>query len=363
MTTIDLTLQNHGEVQTPSIEATVERQIYWMFEELEKQDRLFAPSLFWKKLCDQHCELVRRYGFASFKRTVNFNYGQWGVGSFRDQFLSHVLKQLLQSGRIPYVPFLSRMSNIENIHWPSKQPFSPSAYKFLVGMLWQLAWSRDDLGCLKACEESLVGGPIDIKFRRRLISQDLAQSSLELNSIMSVIGSNHIKAVGEIGGGCGRFSYLFMSMYPDAHYSIFDIPPALAISQNHLAMSLGPDRVSPCDKGLPKEFEKSKDYSGTVSCYLPHALVSIPDRYFDLFINVSSFDEMLPEQIECYFDLIERKCSGWLYVKGFSSVSGINPAKPGGLANFPYRPHWQLVYEAQDAIMPLFSERIYDLRG
>ena len=153
-----------------------------------------------------------------------------------------------------------------------------------------------------------------------------------------------------------------MRTFENLHYCIFDIPPALAIGQNHLSAALGGQRVSMFDAGAEPEFEPLRMDSGHLSCHLPYSLESVPDGYFDLVVNVSSFDEMLPEQVRGYFDLIERKCSGWLYLKGYPVRTGEDPSRPWGLNQFPYRADWKLVHEGPDPVSPDFRERIYDLR-
>ncbi len=353
------------------IEEAIAEQIHVMFQCLEERaSPLFAPSAFWKELCEKHVALLRQQGFGRFKRTLNFEYGQWGVSSLKNPHVKHVLKQLLKSGQLPYVPFLSRICNVEDVSWPGAWRTGPTqskssaaiAYMVFVGLLWQLAISRDRLGCLKNCEEPQIGGPINVTYRNRLITQDMAQSSLELNTIMNHIGTGRCNSIAEVGAGSGRFAYLFMHTFPNAHYCIFDIPPALAISQNHLAAALGIEKVTMFNAELGKTFVKGEAEPGHVSIYLPYSLQSVPDGYFDLFLNVSSFDEMLPEQIDCYFDLIDKKCSGWLYLKGYPSRSGVDRARPLGINQFPYRANWRLVYEGVDPVTPEFCERVYDLR-
>jgi hypothetical protein len=96
--------------------------------------------------------------------------------------------------------------------------------------------------------------------------------------------------------------------------------------------------------------------------HLPYAFQDIPDDSLDLCMNVSSFDEMLPEQVMSYLELIDRKCSGWLYLKGYASRSGQDSRRPWGLRQFPYPSRWRLAFERMDTVSPNFIERIFDLR-
>jgi putative sugar O-methyltransferase len=354
------------EVGPPAIanlEGLIASQIDSMFKCLEdRADPLFSPSAFWRDLCEKHTALIKKHGFSHFKRTLNFHYGQWPVCSFRSAQILHVLRQLLGAAQFPSVAFTARMSDASSIEGPGWSASCASAYRFYVGLLWQLAASTDRMGCLTTCQESTVGNPIKITHRGRLITQDLAQSSLELNRINEHTGGYKFEHVAEIGGGCGRFAYLFMHMFPQARYAIFDIPPALAISQTYLSLALGADRVVPFDPDNKLRVTRPAASIGEVAAHLPHALEEFPDGHFDLFLNVSSFDEMLPAQVERYFDLIDKKTAGWLYVKGYSTRSGADRTRPWGLRQFPYRSRWRLVYEGVDALHPAFTERLYDLR-
>ena len=345
------------------VEEAIAEDIEVMLQCLQEAgDRLFTPSAFWRNLCDEHVALLRLHGFGRFKQTVNFWYGQWPVCSLGDWQIKHVLKQLLKSGQVPYVALFASIDDGEVVAWPSTNGSPTTAYKMFVGLLWQLARSKDRLDCLSKCQESQVGGPIKITYRNRLITQDMAQSSLELNSIMNHVDPEGCLKIAEIGAGSGRLAYLFMRTYPAAHYCIFDIPPALAISAHHLSAALGQDKVRMFDPARGHSVVADEANAGQVAIYLPDSLQSVPDGYFDLFINVSSFDEMLPEQIDCYFDLIDKKCSGWLYLKGYRSRTGADHTRPWGIAQFPYRERWKLIYEGVDPMTPEFCERIYDLR-
>ena len=54
---------------------------------------------FWKALGEKHVSLVREFGFRNFKRTINFEYSQWGVTALRDPKTVHLFKKLLGEKR------------------------------------------------------------------------------------------------------------------------------------------------------------------------------------------------------------------------------------------------------------------------
>ena len=166
--------------------------------------------------------------------------------------------------------------------------------------------------------EPALGNPLPIRYAGQLISQDLALSSLELNQIASRVPIKHIRRVLEIGAGYGRLAFLFSSMFPEIEYSILDIPPALAISQNYLASIFGAAAISRHDQ-TPGPHARPR-----IRFMLPHRLAELPDGHFDLVINISSFDEMSTSDVEGYLQAFDRVGSGWAYLQGHATSS-----KPG----------------------------------
>jgi len=320
---------------------------------------LYGPAEFWKTLGDQHKDLIRRHGFGKFKRTINFHYHQWSVPSLRDSKIRSLLLELLKHGRLPYGVLLVRM---DARAIPRIDNFDPTAYTVFMGLLWQYALMRDRLHCLDICEEPLLGEPLPVTYRGRLISQDLATSAIELNFIAQHVDLSKTCRVAEIGAGYGRLAYVMAVTFPHLQYCIFDIPPALAISQTYLVAVLGETVVQPV--------QPNGTTAGLVAhspqrmrAFLPHQLELFPDGYFDLVINISSFDEMSREQVENYFSLIDKKCRGWFYIKGHCMAPHWCTNSAGGLAELPYREAWKLVGQRKDPFSPSFIERIYFIPG
>ena len=71
---------------------------------------------------------------------------------------------------------------------------------------------------------------------------------------------------------------------------------------------------------------------------------------------------MAREQIENYLEQIDRKCGGWLYLKGYRVRDGNDLLRPFGVTQFQYKERWKCVFEGVDPAQPEFIERIYDLR-
>lgn len=330
-----------------------------------------ASLQFWKSLGEKHASLIRESGFENFKRTINFEYSQWGVTSYRDAKTRHLFRNLLRGKSLPFGGFKASYDrhDLDHIRWPDAidpqtgkalrgsnddARAGMGAYTFYCGLLWQYAVKHDALGCLKKIREPAVGHPLPIRYGGELISQDLALSSLELNHIASTVPMEKVRRVLEIGAGYGRFAFPYASLYPNVEYWILDIPPALAISQNYLGTVFGKEAVSPYIErrsgGTPRRF----------NFMLPTTLADIPDGYFDLVVNISSFDEMSTADVDRYLQAIDRVGSGWLYLQGHA-----RSRKPGsryGLEEFPYGKSWRELFSHQHPVVPWFVEKIYKLK-
>jgi hypothetical protein len=325
---------------------------------------------FWQALGEKHASLVRESGFRNFKRTINFEYSQWGVTAYRDPKTVHLFKKLLGEKRLPIGGWRARFDrhDLDNIRWPDGIDAGTGqstgaatfggvtrirGYAAYCGLLWQYACAHDGLGCLSRVQEPALGNPLPIRYAGKLISQDLALSSLELNQIASRVPIERIRRVLEIGAGYGRLAFLFSSMFPDIEYSILDIPPALAISQHYLTSIFGPAAISRYDD-TPDSHVRPR-----IRFMLPHRLAELPDGHFDLVINISSFDEMSTKDVDRYLRAFDRVGSGWAYLQGHA-----NSSKPGlryGVNEFPYGKNWRQIYSGAHAVVPGFVEKIFQL--
>jgi len=293
---------------------------------------------FWHEFGKTHRDTIARCGFETFKRHVT-GYGSWQITKFSSRFTLYCLAALLQRGKLPA---------LAQIDWRDAEPMpvwgeavrdrnSPAqrlrAYAFYCGLIWQYAALHDQIGCLRLAEPSL-GRPIPVWLHGRLISQDLANAALDLNAMASVIPLANARRVLEIGAGYGRLAYVFTSLFRDAEYTIADISPALAVSKNYLTAVTN-----------EKKF----------SFVLPHQLDTMPDRSFDLVINVSSFDEMPPAVQNHYLQRIDRLCRGHLYLSGYHRHLGEHV----GLDDLPYPENWTKLLDRRHEIFPLWVEKVF----
>jgi putative sugar O-methyltransferase len=229
---------------------------------------------YWARLGAKHTTLIATHGIEHFKRTINFEYAQWAVGTWRHGFIRSLIVDLARRGRPP-LGLLARYDrrDLEHVVWAANGPVDPTTlrpFAAYVGLLWQLAQTRDRIGCLEV-EEPKVGDPLPVSYFGRLISLDLAMCAHDLNTIASLTDLSQVNRVLEIGAGYGRMAHVLASLRPGVEYTIVDIPPAIAVSKYYLS------RVIPEAK---------------VRFVLPQGLSALASGSFDLAFNISSFDEM-----------------------------------------------------------------------
>ncbi len=320
---------------------------------------LYAPADFWRHHAKRHLCYIMQSGFANFKKTVNYFYNQAGVSMGRNEDLRKAIFQKTGRSNLMETPRFS-IDEWDYLSLTIDFPISsPADYSEFVALLWEWACEEDKIGCLKKCEEPIVGNPIRIWYQGRLVTQDLATSSLELNFIHNALGAKFgtVKRICEIGSGYGRLAFMIANTFPEVQTCLFDIPPALAVAQNYLALVLGARSVKMFQPGPPEKSLRR------VQCYSPDQLEDFPDGYFDLVINISSFDEMSKEQVHNYFELIARKCKGWLYIKAQPTKPAASSSSSLGMDQFPYKESWQPLTLRPVPYHRQFSEAVFELRS
>jgi putative sugar O-methyltransferase len=159
----------------------------------------------------------------------------------------------------------------------------------------------------------------------------------------------------EIGAGYGRTAYALCSLFPTIQYFIFDVPPALAVSQNYLASVFGEDAVARWDEQRPSSRSRRLNFS------LPDELSRIEDGFFDLALNLSSFDEM-PSRISAgYLQEFDRVVDGVVYLNGYPVTSHRGDDRLG-LDELTYPQRWNEVYSGPHPVASTFVEKLFEVR-
>ena len=185
-------------------------------------------------------------GEANFKRTLNQNYFNFIPVAPDDPRMAR-LRRLVPD-------FTQNTLDRYAIEDPDRDPsswmsFYPNYYIFkdpdgarkrelyreYLALMYEYALERDRSGLLATLDEPTLGNPIRVHRNGRLISQDLVNSVRERNSIIGAMEANtdaHF-TLAELGAGYGRLGYVLLKT-TKCRYFVFDIPPALYVSQWYL---------------------------------------------------------------------------------------------------------------------------------
>lgn len=325
-----------------------------MFKELKKSPVLYQPSIFWDRLNKIHLEYLSKDGIDNFKRTINTRYFNWGTLGIIVHQLSPIFKEFLRGNIAPLIDskFEDKKLNF----------FEELMYRIYLASLFEYISRCDSLKILDNLEEPLIGNPFVVKYKSKLISQDLCNSVYEFYSMTQ--GANLTKGVkvAELGAGYGRVGYVLLKQIPGSTYCVIDIPPALFIAQSYLSKVFPKEKIFKFRpftsfKKVKKEFERSR-----IQILMPHQIELLPKRYFDLIFNISSLHEMTKEQIRNYIKQINRLCKGYFYTKQWrkSRTKDNMFIKEG---EYPIPRSWKVVNKRdRHPIQSMFFDALYKIK-
>jgi putative sugar O-methyltransferase len=245
-----------------------------------------TPSRFWQRLAREHSDQLERHGLGEMKRQQALRYFTW---QWR-------WKQVLRSEQFRFLLRETPWAEVARAV-ATPQPLSPALwsglpwgvgdrwlYTLATRLLWRYAERHGDPNVL-ALGEPALGNPPPVVWRGRLVSQDLANSSLEVEAIRRALGGRGPASIMEIGGGYGRTAYSLLGVFPQARYTIVDIEPALSLARFYLS-SLYPNRDIVF-------IEAGSSEIGSLGGV-------------ELAVSISSLHEMTPAQVATYLQLLDQ---------------------------------------------------------
>jgi putative sugar O-methyltransferase len=250
-----------------------------------------------------------------------------------------------------------------NQFFSSPPPTDPKLLRYATWMLYRDLAARDELGLLDK-----ISATIDeesgraFRFEGRLVSWDLLISLDHLYSIHEakpeILTSPCV--VVELGAGWGRLGYALRQANPAATYVVCDLPEVLLVASRYLPRILPGDRFRQYE-----ETRQASELSRETLLAEPgvwflgaHQLEDIADDAVDCLVSVASFQEMTVDQVDAYFDVIDRKVDGVFYTLQLRSgrTHGLHLGEIGGLADYPFRPAWRAAFLRNPAWSDLYFE-------
>lgn len=336
--------------------------------ELSKKS-IYVPSDFWEAHGKYHVELLKRYGIQNFKRTVSHNYQNWLMVSWQDPQVKTLLAAW--ASQFDPQPWLNSIEVPDNVGFHLSHTFDDpvyaladaeqrEVYRVAVGLLWESVRTSDSEGYLESLEESEIGNPIRIWRKGKRISSDLAHSIRERNLLLRAVSlrGDEGAVVGELGAGHGRLAEIF-GKTTNYRYFIFDIPPALYVSQWYIKRLFPAERVFHF-----RPFNSYQEIAAELgSCrfafFSANQLEMLPDQTLDLFVNMNSLMEMRRDQIRNFLHQIDRVTR-----RGFLSRQWQKWTNPIDMQlvekdDFVIGQNWNLVLDAIDDIHPGFFNQVW----
>jgi putative sugar O-methyltransferase len=208
--------------------------------------------------------------------------------------------------------------------------------------------------------DSLEGSPSFIRYLEKNVTQDMLNSILEVDAIDQTKRIPNKASLLEIGAGQGRTAIGMIKHLSPSRYVIVDIPPALFLSQSHLA-KIFPDRrlfafrnFSNFDK-VRSEFEKSQ-----LMFLMPHQLSLLDRRQFDLVLAIDCLHEMEDRTIR---EIIEHagRVGRHFYFKAQSKQWAQLDTKPRGMYDYPIPHTWKSIYHENCGVPNEYFHAFYQV--
>jgi putative sugar O-methyltransferase len=333
-----------------------------MREGVEASAPIYHPGAFWNDLIGANLAMLEAEGIDRFKRTVSNNYYNWLVTDRRDPQLRIAFRHWLLNPTL--APLTNRLDEATGLRTTvDDRSFALTGadawlYKFFVGALWDQARRHDPLRLTERLSEPLAGSPIPIRHRGRLISQDLANSIIELSFVEPAGFLREGARVAELGAGYGRLAYVYAQAVP-VTYCIFDIPPALGVAQWYLTAVLGEDRVLPYSPTHDYGSVESRLTPSVVAFFTPDQLETFPDSWFDCTQTISTLPEMPRAQATHYLDMLAAKSSRAVFLKQWrkwrNEADGVELREEEYALAAP----WRLASRRVDPVQPAFFNQLW----
>jgi putative sugar O-methyltransferase len=304
-----------------------------------RDDHAARISRFWARLANEQQSDLAEFGYEVLKRSQALRYFTWrwrpsGLRS-SEQFRFLVARTgpavWWRTLREPTVPGSAQWAPAR---WTR---FERRVYTYATRLAWDYAVRYGDPEVI-ALEEPKLGSPFPVMGGERLISQDLANTALEVAAIRQGLAYEQPRSIFEIGGGYGRTAHALLSLFPEARYTIVDIEPALSISRWYL------ERLLPAERLRFVEF-------GQVD--------SLVSDEFDLALSISSLQEMTPEVVASYFALMDRCVAGSVYLKQWTSWRNPVDEVISRFSDYPVPARWRLTFSRAAPIQTRFTEAMW----
>ena len=314
---------------------------------------------FWVDFNNLRIGELLSYGYDKFKHTVANQYCMWLETSEFPESIKPIKSQLDF-----LVSNLSKKEISNARELALKLPvfsYRIKEFNLITLLLWQYVKNQGLEKELASLSEPSEGSPPAINFEDRLISQDIANSLLELDTIFKYTEPGSIKTILEIGAGYGRNAYVWLTLGGVKKYLIVDIPPALYISQRYLSNQFPSKKVFKYRDF--KSFDKvEEEYNQADLVFLmPWQMEMLPEKSIDLICAIDSLYEINIDIIKLkpYFKIFNNLARKYFYMKAWKVWESEN-----GTINqndYPIPTKWKCLLNQECRVQTDYFESLYRL--
>lgn len=311
-------------------------------------------SDFWIRLNNLHINELLINSYNNFKHTIASYY------------FTYLLEPVTSEEITCQLRFLTNNLNEKEISYAKelteKLPTSSlitKEFNTITLLLWQYLKSQGFEKELARLSEPLEGSPPAINFEGRLISQDLANSLLEFDTIRKHTKPDSIRIILEIGAGYGRSAYVWLRLSGVQKYVIVDVPPALYISQRYLSSQF-PEKKVFRYRNFKSFSEVENEYNRAELVFLmPWQIELLPKKIFDLIFAIDSLNEMRLDTIKLYFKIIKKLGGRYFYMKSGKEWESDGVAIKR--EDWPIPKEWKKILERECRVQTTYLELLYNL--
>jgi putative sugar O-methyltransferase len=266
-----------------------------MYQDMLIQKKIYKASSFWIHSLNYFLKILKKNGIKNFRREkLATNYFVPLYNHKNEEHIPKFIKSYKKNNFSKKMNYLLD-SSIDG----SLEAFSD--YRVFKG-----ADNIKKLPSLHKFSESKFGNPIEqFKFDDKLYSRSALNYLLGLVFLKSKTKNFIPKTVLEIGGGFGTLGEILkFSNIKNFKYINVDLPPVSYIAEQYLIKCFGSSKVSGYfqTKNLEKiQIANLKNISTLCSWQIEKLHGKI-----DLFVNFISFQEMEPEIVKNYLDIVSK---------------------------------------------------------
>lgn len=252
-------------------------------------------------------------------------------------------------------------ANRINNFFSSPRPGEYKLLRYACWMYYQLLRGRDEHRLLSKIPATVnPASGLSFEFDGHLVSWDQLISIDTLYSIAEAAPSvlSEPVVVLDLGAGWGRMGYAIKRANPLCTYVLCDLPEALLVSSTYLPRLLPSEKVHTFLDTRSGHIDERLLRGGGLIFLGTHDITRLSDKVIDVFINVASFQEMTPIQVNEYFEFIDKKVKGMFFCQQLKSAQthSYELGEIAGFEQYPFRSAWKRVYLRNSTFSDLYFE-------